>query len=425
MARFLIEGGRQLSGSVHVSGNKNEALPAIAACLLTDQPVILENMPNIGDVNTLVNVLESLGVTAKWHDDTTLELHAKNILHSTPDRELCSKVRASILLIGPLLARTGQANVALPGGDIIGARRIDTHWEGFESLGARLELSDAIVAHADKLVGSDIFFDEPSVTATENIVMASTLAQGTTRIYNAASEPHVVGLCEMLVGMGAQISGVGSNLLEICGVKSLHGSRHRIGSDFMEAGSFICLGGMSGSDLEVKNVQTHDMRFILKTFKKLGIETTAKEKSIFVHGKESRLIQKEVSGRIGTIYSGPWPAFPTDLMSVAIVAATQSQGTMIFFEKMFEARMFFTDKLLQMGAHIVLCDPHRIVLNGPSKLFAARMSSPDVRAGMALVMAAICAEGTSVIDNIYQIERGYMNIEKKLQSLGANITKEE
>ncbi len=425
MARFIIEGGQQLSGSVEVSGNKNEALPAIAACLLTDQPVVLKNIPNIGDVNTLIKVLESLGATSKWHDPTTLEIHAKNITQSTPDRELCSKVRASILLIGPLLARTGKAHVALPGGDIIGARRIDTHWEGFESLGAKLKLTDAISASAVKLLGSEIYFDEPSVTATENILMAATLADGLTRIHNAASEPHVVGLCEMLIGMGAKISGVGSNLLEIRGVSSLGGSTHRIGSDFMEAGSFICLGGMSGSDLEIKNVQTHDMRFILKTFKKLGIETTVKTDSIFVHGKNTRNIQKEVSGRIGTIYSGPWPAFPTDLMSVAIVAATQSQGTMIFFEKMFEARMFFTDKLLQMGAHIVLCDPHRIVLNGPSKLFAARMSSPDVRAGMALVMAAICAEGTSVIDNIYQIERGYMNIEKKLQSLGANITKEE
>jgi UDP-N-acetylglucosamine 1-carboxyvinyltransferase len=315
--------------------------------------------------------------------------------------------------------------LSLPGGDVIGARRIDTHWEGIEALGGTLKLTSAIAGEIKTIQGTDVYLDEPSVTGTENLLLLAVKCKGTAILHNAASEPHVVGLCNLLNAMGAKISGIGSNRLVIEGVQTLKGATHTIGPDFMEVGSFLCLGAIAGGKVTIKDTRPDDLGFVLKTLARLGINPEIKGKDMTIDGSKPLVMKKDIGGRIGTIYSGPWPAYPTDLMSVAIVAATQSKGTMIFFEKMFEGRMFFTDKLMQMGANIVLCDPHRIVVSGPAKLYPARLNSPDVRAGMSLIMAALIAEGTSIIDNIYQVERGYFDIEKKLKGLGAKITRED
>ena len=425
MARFHIEGSHQLSGSVTPSGNKNEALPTLMACLLTDDPVTYKRMPKIGDVLTTCDVLADMGVSVKWDADDVLTLCAKGVKYKKPDPQLCSKIRASILLLGPMLARFGKVELSLPGGDVIGARRIDTHWEGIEALGGTLKLTSSIVGEIKTIQGSDVYLDEPSVTGTENLLLLAVKCKGTATLHNAASEPHVVGLCNLLNAMGAKISGIGSNRLTIQGVQTLKGATHQIGPDFMEVGSFLCLGAIAGGKVTIKDTRPDDLGFVLKTLARLGINPELKGNDLTIDGTKPLVMKKDIGGRIGTIYSGPWPAYPTDLMSVAIVAATQSKGTTIFFEKMFEGRMFFTDKLMQMGANIVLCDPHRIVVNGPAKLYAARLNSPDVRAGMSLIMAALIAEGTSVIDNIYQVERGYFNIENKLKGLGARIIRED
>jgi UDP-N-acetylglucosamine 1-carboxyvinyltransferase len=425
MARFHIEGGHKLSGSVTPSGNKNEALPALMACLLTEEPIVFRRMPKIGDVMTTCDVLADLGVEVSWQGDDQLTLCARNAKYKQPDSNLCSRIRASILLLGPMLARFGKVELALPGGDVIGARRIDTHWEGIEALGGSLRLDGAIKGEIKKIQGCDVYLDEPSVTGTENLLLLAAKCEGTTVLHNAASEPHVVGLCNLLNAMGAKISGIGSNRIVIEGVKTLKGATHEIGPDFMEVGSFLCLGAIAGGKVTIKNTRPRDLGFILKTLSRIGINPTIDGNDLTIEGTKPLSMKKDIGGRLGTIYSGPWPAYPTDLMSVAIVAATQSQGTVIFFEKMFEGRMFFTDKLMQMGANIVLCDPHRIVVNGKSPLYAARMNSPDVRAGMSLIMAALVANGTSVIDNIYQVERGYFDIENKLRNLGAVICREE
>jgi UDP-N-acetylglucosamine 1-carboxyvinyltransferase len=425
MARFHIEGGHKLSGSVTPSGNKNEALPALMACLLTDEPIVFRRMPKIGDVITTCEVLADLGVEVSWQGEDQLTLCAKNASYKRPDPALCSRIRASILLLGPMLARFGRVELSLPGGDVIGARRIDTHWEGIEALGGTLRLDGAIKGEIKKIKGTDVYLDEPSVTGTENLLLLAAKCEGTTILHNAASEPHVVGLCNLLNAMGAKISGIGSNRIVIDGVKSLRGAAHEIGPDFMEVGSFLCLGAIAGGKVTIKNTRPADLGFILKTLSRLGINPQVEGYDLTIDGTKPLTMKKDIGGRIGTIYSGPWPAYPTDLMSVAIVAATQSQGTVIFFEKMFEGRMFFTDKLMQMGANIVLCDPHRIVVNGKSPLYAARLNSPDVRAGMSLIMAALVANGTSIIDNIYQVERGYFDIETKLKKLGAVICRED
>jgi UDP-N-acetylglucosamine 1-carboxyvinyltransferase len=425
MYKFVIEGGRPLSGTIIPSGNKNEALPCLFACLLTDEPITLKRVPRIGDVNTVCEILRGIGVEVDWSGADTLTLCAAKATSHKPQPELCSKVRASILLLGPLLARFGKVELALPGGDVIGARRIDTHWHGIEALGATLELKHKIIGQAPSIKGCDIFLDEPSVTATENLLLLAVRAKGTTVLHNAASEPHVVGLCRLLKAMGAKITGVGTNQITIEGSDSLRGAVHKMAPDFMEVGSFLCLGAMGGGTIEIQDVNFEDMRFPLKVLARLGIEPQIKAESLVIDGTRPLKIHKDIGGRIGTVYSGPWPAYPTDLMSVAIVAATQSKGTIIFFEKMFEGRMFFTDKLMGMGANIVLCDPHRIVVTGPAQLFATSMSSPDVRAGMALLMAACIAKGTSEIHNIMQIERGYQDIDKKLKSLGAALTRVE
>ncbi len=421
MHKFVIEGGRPLSGSVRVSGNKNEALPVLFACLLSEEPVTLKRMPRIIDVMTVCDILRGIGVDVEWTGPDTVVLDAKKAHSFSPSPDLCTKVRASVLLLGPLLSRFGKVELALPGGDVIGARRIDTHWEGIEALGGRLELNRVITGSMPKIIGADVYMDEPSVTATENLVMLAARCEGTTVLHNAACEPHVVGLCKLLNAMGAKISGVGSNRIVIQGVARLGGAEHEIGPDFMEVGSFLCLGAMAKGRIRIDGVDADDMRFPLKMLSRIGVAPALEGTSMTIDGTVPMLMKKDIGGRIGTIYSGPWPAYPTDLMSVAIVAATQATGTIIFFEKMFEGRMFFTDKLMSMGANIVLCDPHRVVVTGPSQLFATSMSSPDVRAGMALLMAATIASGKSEIHNIIQIERGYEGIDRKLEALGAAI----
>lgn len=426
MAKYIIEGGRPLNGTIKPSGNKNEVLPALMACLLSDETVTLHRVPRINDVESTLAILSFLGVQVDWIGDSSVQLNASTIHSYKPDANLCSHIRASILLLGPLLSRFGKVELAPPGGDVIGARRIDSHFEGIEALGGVLEFGNPIIGSIKKIKGTDVYLDEPSVTATENILMLAVRAEGTTRLFNAACEPHVVGLCNLLNSMGAKISGIGSNQIEVKGVSHLHGAEHTISPDFMEIGSFLCLGAISGGKIHIEGSQNSDLRFILKTFARLGLHPSMpSENSLSIDSKHGLTMQTDIGGRVGTVYSGPWPAFPTDLMSVAIVAGTQSKGTMIFHEKMFEGRMFFTDKLMSMGANIVLCDPHRIVVTGPTPLVAAKMSSPDVRAGMAMVLAALSAKGTSVIDNIYQIERGYCKVYDKLISLGAAIVREE
>lgn len=421
MHKFVIEGGRPLNGSVRPSGNKNEALPALFACLLTDKPVTLRRMPKIGDVMTVCQILSGIGVQVEWTSDDTVVLDAKKAHSWKPAPELCAKVRASIMMLGPLLSRFGKVELSLPGGDVIGARRIDTHWEGIEALGGKLTLDRHIVGSMPKIVGAEIYMDEPSVTATENLLLLAARSQGVTTLHNAASEPHVAGLCSLLNQMGARITGIGSNRLTIAGVSELKGADHTIGPDFMEVGSFLCLGAIGKGKLTIEGVNMEDLRYPLKVLSRVGIVPKVVGDSLLIDGTKPLLMRKDIGDRVGTIYSGPWPAYPTDLMSVAIVAATQAAGTIIFFEKMYEGRMFFTDKLMGMGANIVLCDPHRVVVTGPSQLYATTMSSPDVRAGMALLMAACIALGKSEIHNIYQIERGYQAIDKKLEALGAAI----
>lgn len=423
MSSYKIIGGKPLSGTVTPSGNKNEALPALMACLLSEEPVILKRVPRIKDVLTVCDILADLGVEVNWLSDDSVSLCGKTIAHHKPSREMCGHVRAAILLLGPLLARTGKIELPPPGGDVIGARRIDTHFDGAIALGAQLSFDTVIRGSVKHLKGAEILMDEPSVTATENLLLMSVLADGVTTLHNAASEPHVVGICNLLVGMGAKIDGIGSNRLTITGVKTLGGTTHEIGPDFMEVGSFLCLGAIAGGKVKIDRINPTDLRFAFKTWQRLGITPEVGENYIEIDGTRSLEIKNDLGGRVGTIYSGPWPAFPTDLMSVTIVAATQSSGTMIFFEKMFEGRMFFTDKLMSMGANIVLCDPHRVVVNGPAKLYGSHMSSPDVRAGMAMIMAACIAEGESIIDNVYQVERGYANVVDKLTSLGAQINR--
>ncbi|MDD9951844.1 MAG: UDP-N-acetylglucosamine 1-carboxyvinyltransferase [Zetaproteobacteria bacterium] len=421
MGKFLIDGGHPLQGSVTPSGNKNEALPALMACLLTEEPVTLCRMPKIRDVLTVCEILVDLGGSVEWVAEDKLVVCCKGVKSYQPDAELCAKVRASILLLGPLLARFGKIELAPPGGDVIGARRVDTHIEGVEALGCQIQFGNPIRGYVSQLVGTDIYLDEPSVTATENLLLIAALAEGRTVLHNAASEPHVVGISKLLVGMGAKISGIGSNRITIDGVSSLQGTTHTIGPDFMEVGSFLCLGAIGRGVVRIEGVEPEDMRFPLKTLARLGIRPEYEGNALVIDGTKELVMQTELSGRIASIYSGPWPSYPTDLMSVAIVAATQAKGTVLFHEKMFEGRMFFTDNLMSMGANIVLCDPHRVVVTGPNRLTAARMSSPDVRAGMALVMAACIAHGQSQIDNIYQVERAYYNIAAKLEGLGAHI----
>lgn len=421
MEKFIIQGGHKLSGTLIPGGNKNEVLPAIAASILTDEEVILHNVPRIRDVEVMMDIVRDLGGTAVFIADNSAKLSGAGIDKTVLSAELCKKVRASILFAGPMLARHREVYLPPPGGDVIGRRRLDTHFLAFSALGCEIEIGDAYHLKVDALRASDIFFDEPSVTATENAVMASVLARGTTRLRNVACEPHVEGLCRMLNSMGAHIEGIGSNALTIHGTGGLHGTEHTIGSDYLEIGSYIGLAAATGSEIRIKNVRLSDMRMIRMVFEKLGIRIVAEGDEIVVPAEQEMRIRADLHNAIPKIDDAPWPAFPTDLMSIAITVATQCEGTVIFFEKMFEGRMFFVDSLVLMGAQIILCDPHRVVVVGKSKLFGSRLESPDVRAGMALLIAALSAEGESTIYNIRQIDRGYERVDEKLRALGAKI----
>lgn len=422
MEKFVIQGGHQLSGSVRPGGSKNEALPCLAATLLTDEEITLKNVPRINDVMVMLEVMEDLGGWHEWVDENTVKIRNADVDKTELNRQLCRKVRASILFAGSMLGRMGECELPPPGGDVIGRRRLDTHFLALEALGAEIEvLSDRFSITTEKLVGTSLFLDEASVTGTENAIMAAVVAQGTTTIRNAACEPHVQGLCRMLVNMGARIHGIGTNILTIEGSKGLWGCEHTIGPDYLEIGSLAGLAAVTGSEITIKDIVADDLRMIRMTLEKLGVHTELRDGDLFVPADQPLKVDNDLNDAIPKIDDAPWPAFPTDLMSIAITVATQSEGTVLFFEKMFEGRMFFVDSLIAMGARIVFCDPHRVVVVGPAQLYGSTLESPDVRAGMALLIAALCAQGESTIYNIQQIDRGYEKIEEKLKALGAHI----
>jgi UDP-N-acetylglucosamine 1-carboxyvinyltransferase len=424
MSRFIIHGGKRLSGSFVPGGNKNAVLPMLAACVLTDEVVTLENVPLIDDVRTMLELLEKLGVgvEVKGH---TVRLCAKGLRRSKLDPGLCGRVRSSILLAGPLAARLGRATLSPPGGDVIGRRRVDTHFQGLAALGIEVECgAQHYVFRRRRLEGAPMVLDEASVTATENVLMACVLAKGKTTIFNAACEPHVTDLVLLLQKMGAQITGTGTNRLEIEGVASLGGATHMVQPDYIEIGSYVAAAAMTGGELKVSGVDPEPLMIIGKTFQKLGIRFQVSGTDLVLPPRQRLKVVKDVGAAIPTIADGPWPMFPSDLMSVLLVAATQTQGTILFFEKMFESRLYFVDNLIGMGAGMVVCDPHRVLVTGPSRLHRIHMASPDIRAGMSLLMAALCAKGESVIHNAQSIDRGYERVEEKLRALGADIVRE-
>ena len=417
----MITGGVPLRGVIRPAGNKNATLPLLAACLLTDQPVVLHNVPAIGDVLTMRNLLEALGVSIESVDEHSWRMHAKNIANHTPDAALCRLIRASILLAGPMLARHGQLQLPPPGGDIIGRRRLDTHMLALQSLGAEFHANENFEMRADRLRGTDILLDETSVTATENTVMAAVLATGATTLRNAASEPHVQELCHFLNARGARIAGIGSNVLTIEGVDSLHGGEHTIGPDYLEVVSFIGAAAVTGGEIRIERAGVKHLHMAEIAFKRLGVGWQVEGDDILVPAEQSLRVIPDLGDAIPKVDDAPWPGFPADLMSIAIVIATQCAGTVLFHEKLFESRLYFVDKLAGMGARIIVCDPHRCIVQGPNMLQSETLESPDIRAGMAMLIAALCARGESVIRNISQIERGYEGIEEKLRALGARI----
>ena len=425
MERFVVEGGRRLHGTIRPTGNKNAALPILAACLLTDEPVTLRNLPDIRDVRVMLELLETLGRSVERGEASTVTIRRTGEMSSVPDAELSRKIRASILLAGPLLARTGAATMVRPGGDAIGRRRVDTHLLAFETLGARVESAPAqYTMTAPRLVGRRMFLDEASVTGTENAITAATLADGETLIYNAAAEPHVQDLCRFLNILGADIDGIGTNALRIRGVKALRGGEFRVPSDHIEVGSYIGLAAVTGSELLIEDGVPEHMDAVALMFRKLGVSMELEGANIRVPGNQTLEVQYDVGAAVPKLDDGPWPMFPADLLSIMIVVATQARGTVMIFEKMFESRLLFTDKLIDMGARIILCDPHRAIVVGGNPLYGSKISSPDIRAGMALLIAALCAEGESVIQNIQQIDRGYERIDERLNALGANVRRE-
>ena len=425
MFEYHVEGGIPIKGTIHASGNKNAALPCIAAVLLSKEDIILRNIPDIEDTGVMIRILQSMGVTAEKIDDHAWKFNSSNLSGNAVPQDLGKKIRASILFAGPLIARCGKAVMLPPGGDVIGRRRLDSHFLALAELGARVTTSGKFEFTANKLVGTEIFLDEASVTATENAVMAAVLAEGKTEITNAASEPHVQDLCNMLNSMGAKISGIGSNILTIEGVKKLGGTDFTIGPDFMEIGSFIGLAAATKGTITIKGVNPKDLRPLKISFGKLGIRWDIDGDELTVAAGQEMRVNTDLGGMIPKIDDSPWPGFPPDSTSIMTVVATQVEGTVLIFEKMFESRMFFVDKLLNMGARITLCDPHRAVVTGPSVLHGEHLVSPDVRAGMAMVIAAMAAHGESVISNVYQIERGYENLVERLKSLGAHIERVE
>lgn len=422
MTSFIVEGGLPLSGEITPAGNKNEALPVLAASLLPDSPVVLRNIPHIGDINSMIQILQSLGVAVESSEDGALRLDPTALNDTEPDPRICEYIRASFLLAGPLLARRGHLSLPRPGGDRIGRRRLDTHVLALKALGADISMSGSYhLSAANGLKGAEIFLDEASVMATENALMAAAAADGTSVIYNAASEPHVQGLCRFLSGMGVKIEGIGSNVLTIVGQSTLRGCEHTVTSDHIEIGSFIGLAAVTGGEILIKNVEPNHLRMIRMAFRRIGVETMLEGTNLRVPSDQPLEVKCDLGGAVPKIDDAPWPGFPADLTSIAVVTATQSCGTVIIHEKMFESRLFFVDALVSMGAKIVLCDPHRAVVIGPASLYGCELSSPDIRAGMALLIAALKAKGRSVIHNIRQIDRGYQNIDARLRELGARI----
>ena len=418
---FRVTGGVPLEGTVRPSGNKNAALPMIAATLMADGPSELANVPRIRDVEALLALVADLGAEVTWIGDHEIRVDPKGVEVKRLDPELCASIRASILLAGPLLARYGEVTLPPPGGDVIGRRRLDTHFLALEALGAEVELGIDYQLRAKDLVGTDVFLDEPSVSATENALMAAALADGRTVLRNAAQEPHVQDLARALVAMGACIEGIGTNILTVEGVQSLSGARLEVGPDHVEIGSFIGLAAVTNGALTIEGVRPDDLRGILLTFDRLGVRPQVEADRLVVLSQQERRVKADFGGHVPKIEDGPWPAFPADLTSIAIVVATQCEGMVLVFEKMFESRLFFVDKLVGLGARLLLCDPHRVVVAGPSKLRGAVVESPDIRAGMAMLLAALAAEGESVIHNIRQIDRGYEAIDARLRALGARI----
>jgi UDP-N-acetylglucosamine 1-carboxyvinyltransferase len=422
MSQFIVEGGRPLSGTIRPSGNKNELQPVLAACLLTDEEITLKNVPDTKDREVFLALLRGIGVTVEEPDLHTLKICSASLNSTSLDKVLCRKVRGGFMFAGPLLARHGSATIPRPGGDKIGRRRVDTHILALEALGAKIHTNHIYELRApDGLKGADIFLDERSVTGTENAIMAAALAVGATVIQNAASEPHVQQLCHLLNAMGATITGIGTNVLYIEGVSELRGTTHTIGPDYMEVGSFIGLAAVTNGPIRIVDAAPENMRRSLMVFRRLGVEVLIDGQDLVVPEYQKLEIVPDIGDALPRIDDDPWPGFPADLMSIAMVVATQSRGTVLFFEKMFESRMFWLDRLIEMGAKIILCDPHRAVVVGPSKLYGEEMTSPDVRAGMALLLASLCADGTSVINNIEQIDRGYEKIDDRLRALGAQI----
>ena len=422
---FVVEGGHRLSGTVRPAGNKNAALPILAATLLADGPCTLDNVPRIRDVETLLELLVAQDVTATWEGEHTLLVDARKARAGDPDPALCAKIRASVLLAGPMLARFGRVRLPPPGGDVIGRRRIDTHLLALARLGAEITVGATFDFEAKQLTGAEVFLDEASVTGTENALMAAAGAKGRTVIGNAASEPHVQDIARFLVAMGADIQGIGTNTLTVEGGRALKGAQFALGPDHIEIGSFVGLAAVTNSPLTIEGVRAEDLRASLLGFERLGVAAHLDGDSLVVGAGQARRVREDLGGHVPKLEDGPWPAFPADLMSIALVTATQCEGIILMFEKMFESRLFFVDKLIGMGARIVLCDPHRAVVAGPSQLRAGVVESPDIRAGMAILLAALAAEGTSTIHNVGQIERGYENIHQRLSALGAVIRRDE
>lgn len=423
MEHFIIEGGVPLRGSVRPGGNKNAILKMLPACMLTDEPVILRNVPDILDVRVTLEIMRRLGIDIEWLDTTTLRVHAADIKSQTLDPALAQRIRTSFVFAGPMLARTGAITVPMPGGDVIGERRLDTHVSALRKLGASVHYERGVFSmSADKLTGAVILLSEASVTATENAILTAVTAHGVSEISNAASEPHVQNLCHMLVAMGARIDGIGSNRLTIHGVERLHGCEVRVGADYMEVGSWIGASVLTGGSIRIVDADPGVLSMVELVFSRLGVHWTVDGEDIVVPESQNLTITPDLGGRIPIIKAQPWPAFPADLMSIALVVATQSRGAVMFHDWMFESRLFFTDKLVQMGARITLCDPHRVLVQGPTALSAVPIvTSPDIRAGMAILLAALAAPGTTRIANVRQIDRGYERVEQKLRELGARI----
>jgi UDP-N-acetylglucosamine 1-carboxyvinyltransferase len=421
--KFVIQGSVPLSGEIVAAGNKNAALPILAACLLTEEDVVISNVPRIRDTEAQLTLLERLGVEVEWREDNTVRLRAASISDPEVDEEIATRIRASFLLAGPLLARFGEARMPPPGGDFIGRRRLDAHLDAFRELGTRVEGERWIElsAPAGGLRPCAIFMDEPSVMGTENALMAAALVPGPTTIRNAACEPHVQDLARLLTKMGAQVDGIGSNVMTVHGREVLGGAEHAVSPDHIEVASFMALAAATGGELRIRDAEPDDLVMVRRQFRRLGLQSMVEGKDVVVPPEQNLRVQSDLGDATPKIEDGPWPAFPADLTSIALALATQAEGQILIFEKLFENRLFFVDKLVAMGARITLCDPHRAIVYGPSRLHGGRVESPDIRAGMAMLIAALAAEGTSEIGNISQIDRGYERIDERLRALGANI----